>query len=65
MSDKTLVRGWSISQGDYLRDPEYDDEFIKAKTVKSTVERAIFSVSAVLALGSFFGIMTYFTNIVK
>ncbi len=65
MSDKTLVRGWSISQGDYLRDPEYDDEFIKAKTVKTTVERTIFSFSAVLALGSFFGVMTYFTNFIK
>jgi hypothetical protein len=29
MSESTLINGWSIKQGDYLRDPDYDEQFIK------------------------------------
>ncbi len=65
MSEKSLIRGWSIVQGDYLRDPQYDDEFIKTKAKKKTMERLVFSFSAVMAIGSFVGLMSYITTLIK
>ena len=65
MNDNNLINGWTISHGDYLRDPEYDDEFIKGKTKKKAVERAVFSISAFIALGSFIGIMSFVSSLIK
>ena len=65
MSDKTLINGWTINHGDYLRDPEYDDEFIKNKTQKKFTEKIIFSVSAIIAFSSFFGLMSLMSNLLK
>jgi hypothetical protein len=65
MSEKTLINGWTISHGDYLRDPEYDEGFIKTKANKKVIERVAFSVGAVLAFGGFFGLMTLFVNLTK
>ena len=65
MSDKTLINGWTISHGDYLRDPEYDDEFIKNKAQKKVTEKIVFSVAAIVAFSSFFGLMTIMANLLK
>lgn len=65
MSEKTLIQGWSIVQGDYLRDPEYDDEFIKTKKKKLVMQKAVFSFGAVLAIGMFVVVMSMMTNLLK
>jgi len=32
MREKSVILGWSIKQGDYLRDSEYDETFINNKS---------------------------------
>ncbi|MBI2416971.1 MAG: hypothetical protein HYV28_03555 [Ignavibacteriales bacterium] len=65
MSEKSIIQGWSIVQGDYLRDPEYDDEFIKTKKKKLVMQKTIFSIGAVLAVGTFVAVMSVMTNFLK
>jgi len=63
MGERTMINGWTISSGDYLRDPEYDNEFLKGKTKKKLIERTVFSVSAVLAVVAFIGAMSMFKSL--
>lgn len=62
MSEQTIINGWSIKKGDYLRDPEYDDDFIKNKKGKIAFEKAVYSVGMVIAIIAFFAIMTSMTS---
>ncbi|MCE1188627.1 MAG: hypothetical protein LWX56_05745 [Ignavibacteria bacterium] len=57
MSEKTVINGWSIVHGDYLRDPEYDDQFIKNKQNKVKQEHAVFAIGSLLALVMFITVM--------
>lgn len=34
MSEKTIINGWSIRQGDYLRDADFDKAIIRSRKRK-------------------------------
>jgi hypothetical protein len=65
MSERSIIQGWSITQGDYQRDPEYDDQFIRGKKNQVVFKKAVFSIGAVIAVGVFIGIMSVMTHLVQ
>lgn len=65
MSENTLINGWSIREGDYLRDPEYDDQFIKNTQKKILVKKTVFSIAAVAAVAVFLGLMNLMTTVLR
>jgi hypothetical protein len=65
MSESTLINGWSIKQGDYLRDPDYDEQFIKNNKKKVLAKKTVFSIAAVVAVGAFVGLMNLMTHLIK
>lgn len=65
MNELNSVNGWSIGQGDYKHERAYDDEFVKDKQKQKMLKAKVFLISAILAVGSFVGIMSYYTSVIR
>jgi len=49
MSDKTTINGWSISEGDYLIDYDYNELYKKSQRMKR-INRGLMIASTTLGL---------------
>lgn len=62
MNDKTIIQGWNITQGDYIHSRRHDKEIEKEENSAFKRKGILFSVSAIVMLGSYFGIMMLVSN---
>ncbi len=53
MNEKTNQSGWSIKQGDYLRDTEHDEQFLKL-TGKNPFKQSTYSHISSYILGALY-----------
>ncbi len=62
MDNKTIIRGWSITEGDYMHSRRLEKE-IQDKEKFQFKKSFLFPVSLLVALGSFFVIIGLLTHI--
>ena len=64
MDNKTVIRGWTIAEGDYMHARRLEKEAEEADTAKDPkafVKNLVFSMSAVLVIGSCLALITLFS----
>ncbi len=65
MNNKSTIRGWDISQGDYIHSRRKDKEIEREEISFLKRKGILLSVSAIVVLGSYFGIMILMSNHIK
>lgn len=53
MSEKSIINGWSIRQGDYYRDGGFDHDYMKAKSEKNIRVMVMVTFTGVFLVASF------------
>jgi len=63
MDINTKIHGWSIKDGDYIRDPK--DKYTKEENEKvlAKPKSALYSIGLFVAIGSFIGLSRFVHNV--
>ena len=66
MDEHTKILGWTIKDGDYISDPKgRNEKEAEAELQSKNPKKVTLSFSAILALGSVFGIIKIMNSIFK
>jgi hypothetical protein len=50
MSENTIISGWSIKQGDFKVDAEYDEQYVKDRKLKKLFNKVMLIISGVAGI---------------
>jgi hypothetical protein len=50
MSEQTLISGWSIKQGDYKSDTEYDAKYVKDRKSRKVFVKVMILISGIAGI---------------